>query len=152
LRNLLWYNLMWLSLFWCHQLLSLNLRSSLWFLGRSDFMFDIIGITSQFILFVVVVKDVKLQDTGVYGATNHTTCRSLWSTLVNLHHSWCILGDFILFFVCAEDVKGGVAPSLISCIEFSYWTNSNEHVEAPSSWSFYTCSTFGEVCIILVEK
>jgi len=37
----------------------------LWFFGRSDSTFDIFYITSQFISFVVMVNDVKLQVVGV---------------------------------------------------------------------------------------
>jgi len=46
----------------------------LWFLGKSDFMFDI---TSQFISFVVMVNYFKLQVVGVYGATTYTARHSL---------------------------------------------------------------------------
>jgi len=50
----------------------------LWFLGRSDFTFYIIDITSQFISFVLFFgNDVKLQDVGVYNATTYTTYRPL---------------------------------------------------------------------------
>jgi len=45
-----------------------------WFLGRNDFTFDILDITSQFISFAITVNGVKLQVVGVYGATTYVVC------------------------------------------------------------------------------
>jgi len=66
-----------------------------------------------------MVNDVKLQLAEVYGATTYIDRRSLWSSLINLHDFWCILGDFN-FVLYVEDVKGGL--SLVQFLVLSFWT------------------------------